>query len=84
MKILATIPFALALVLAACSLPMMERSAEYELGYADGCSNAFTQSSGVPRDPRRNESLYANDDGYRRGWNSGNAQCRPDRAERSF
>ena len=63
-------------LLAGCSLPMMERSPEYELGYSDGCSNALAQGPGAPRDPRRNEALYANNDDYRRGWTSGNAQCR--------
>jgi hypothetical protein len=79
MKIWAILPFALAL--SGCALPMMERTPEYELGYSEGCSSAVTQGPGAPRDPRRNESLYANNDDYRRGWNSGNAQCRPPRPD---
>lgn len=74
MRFSAVLPVALAL--AGCSLPMMERSPEYELGYSEGCSNALAQASPAQFSPRRNEQLYANNDDYRRGWNSGNAQCR--------
>lgn len=76
MRFLAVLPFAL--VLSGCSpAMMMERSPEYELGYSDGCSNGLAQGQGALKDPKRNDALFAKDEGYRRGWNSGNAQCRP-------
>lgn len=69
---------ALALVLFGCTGPMMmERSPDYELGFADGCGSAASQGPGVLRDPKRNEMLYAANADYRQGWNSGNVQCRP-------
>ena len=71
---------ALALVLLGCESPAMtmrmERSPDYEAGFGDGCANASAQGPGVPREPRRNEMLYANNADYRQGWNSGNVQCR--------
>ena len=72
-----TLPAALLLLaLAGCAMPQMDRSPAYELGYSDGCANAAASGPGVPREPRRNEALYANDSDYRAGWASGNAQCR--------
>ena len=70
------IAIAIALALLGCMGPMMERSPDYELGFADGCGNAASQGPGVLRDPKRNEMLYANNADYRQGWNSGNVQCR--------
>ena len=69
---------ALMLALFGCTGPMMrmERSPDYELGFADGCGNAASQGPGVLRDPKRNEMLYASNADYRQGWNSGNVQCR--------
>lgn len=64
------------LVLSGCAMPEMDRSPSYELGYSDGCANAAGQGSGVLKEPRRNEMLYAMDGDYRSGWASGNAQCR--------
>ena len=55
---------------------MKERSPEYDQGFGDGCNNASSQGLGVPREPKRNEMLYAKDADYRMGWNSGNTQCR--------
>jgi len=70
---------ALALLLAGCSggrKMMMERSPDYEAGYADGCSSAAASGPGIPRTPKRNEMVYAANPDYRRGWNSGSVQCR--------
>jgi hypothetical protein len=70
----------LALVLLGCESPTMmmrmERSPDYEAGFADGCANAAAQGPGALKEPRRNEMLYANNADYRQGWNSGNVQCR--------
>jgi len=70
---------ALAVALLGCSgsmTTMTMRSPGYEAGFAEGCANAAAQGPGILRVPRRNEMLYANDADYRRGWNSGNVQCR--------
>ena len=64
------------LILAGCQMPEMERSPSYDAGFADGCATAAAQGPGVPREPRRNEELYARDKDYRMGWTSGLAQCR--------
>ncbi len=58
-------------------MTMMMRTPEYELGYSEGCNSAAQQSSGRPQTPTRNEMLYSGNEDYRRGWNSGNVQCRP-------
>jgi hypothetical protein len=72
------VAIAIALALSACTGSMtMERSPDYELGFADGCGNAASQGPGVLRDPKRSEMLYASNEDYRQGWNSGNVQCRP-------
>jgi hypothetical protein len=64
------------LMVCACAMPEMERSPGYELGYSDGCASAAAQGPGVPREPKRNEMLFASDADYRQGWNAGNVQCR--------
>jgi hypothetical protein len=61
------------------SMTMMERSPDYEAGYADGCGNAALQMPGIMFTPKRNEMTYAASEDYRRGWNSGNVQCRQQR-----
>jgi hypothetical protein len=67
----------LGLVFSGCAmLQVMERSPSYEMGYSDGCASAAAQGPGVPREPKRNEMLFASDPDYRAGWNSGNVQCR--------
>ncbi len=65
------------LLLSACGTPMpMERSPDYEAGFGDGCASASATTGGRPSEPRRNEALYRANADYRRGWNSGAAQCR--------
>jgi hypothetical protein len=53
-----------------------DRSPNYELGFADGCSTVSYESAGAPRYPRQNRALYESDRDYRAGWISGRAQCR--------
>ena len=62
-------------VLTACTTPTDDRSPGYQLGFADGCTTASTESAGAPREPRRNRALYEHDRDYRSGWLSGRAQC---------
>ena len=69
-----TIPAALCL-LAACTTPAEDRSPNYQLGFGDGCATASMETSGAPREPRRNRALYELDRDYRAGWLSGHAQC---------
>ena len=66
----------LPMALSACSTPIQDRSPNYELGFADGCATASTETAGAPREPRRNRALYELDREYRTGWLSGRAQCR--------
>jgi hypothetical protein len=68
------IPAALFL-LAACIPPAEDRSPNYQLGFGDGCATASMETSGAPREPRRNRALYELDRDYRAGWLSGHAQC---------
>ncbi|HXJ00436.1 MAG TPA: hypothetical protein VNH44_04390 [Micropepsaceae bacterium] len=65
------------LVLAACAgAPADQDSPAYEAGFADGCATASAESTSVPSTPQRDETLYAQDSGYRSGWNSGHTTCR--------
>jgi hypothetical protein len=68
--------FLVLFVLVRCAMPAQDHSPVYDLGYGDGCASAAAQGPGVPKDPRRNEELYAKEPDYRTGWASGNAQCR--------
>ena len=67
---------ALALLVAACAVssPAMD-SPFYEVGFSDGCASANAEMAAVPRNPQRDETLYAQDSGYRSGWNSGRTAC---------
>ena len=64
------------LALSGCMTSAEDRSPNYELGFADGCTTASTETVGAPREPRRNRTLYERDPDYRTGWISGRAQCR--------
>ncbi len=63
-------------LLLGCAMPEKDRSPTYELGFSQGCASAAAAGPGLPREPQRNEELYAKDPDYRAGWASGNAQCR--------
>jgi hypothetical protein len=67
---------AFAFLVAACagSSPQTD-SPFYEMGFADGCASASAEITPVPRNPERDETLYAQDSGYRSGWNSGHTAC---------
>jgi len=68
---------ALTLLIAACadSAPQTD-SAFYQTGFGDGCASANGENAAIPRNPMRDETLYAADSGYRAGWISGHAACR--------
>jgi hypothetical protein len=70
-----TLAIALFVGLSACMTSTDDRSPNYQLGFGDGCTTASTETTGAPRDPRRNRALYEFDAQYRSGWISGHAQC---------
>jgi hypothetical protein len=74
-ELMRPIPAVLFLLTSACTTPAEERSPYYQLGFGDGCATASTETSGAPRQPRRNRALYEVDRDYRSGWLSGHAQC---------
>ena len=55
--------------------PQLEASATYQSGYADGCATGTARSKTFDRSMTRDETAYAEDETYRRGWNSGYRSC---------
>jgi hypothetical protein len=66
----------LVLALAACAGGGHEDSPTYRAGFGDGCTTASAPSSGVTREPQRDDALSSADPDYRAGWSSGYAACR--------
>ena len=73
MRLLAAV---FALLLIACAPMGDQASPSYSAGFADGCATASAEGTALPRQPQRNEALYAKDRDYRAGWISGHATCR--------
>jgi hypothetical protein len=70
------VPLLLALFLCACAASPDRDNPSYEAGFADGCATASAENPSIPRNPQRDEALYAGDSNYRSGWISGHATCR--------
>jgi hypothetical protein len=67
---------ALALLVVGCAASSPEADSPfYEVGFSDGCASANAETTPIPRNPQRDETLYAQDSGYRSGWISGHAAC---------
>jgi hypothetical protein len=73
MRLLAAV---FALPLFACAPMGDTASPSYSAGFADGCATASAEGTALPRQPQRNEALYAKERDYRAGWISGHATCR--------
>jgi len=56
------------LLLVACAPMGDQASPSYSAGFADGCATASAEGTALPRQPQRNEALYAKDRDYRAGW----------------
>ena len=55
----------------------MRASPDYRAGYSDGCGSANNGSANPRADTRlRDESAYAGNAAYRRGWGEGFGACR--------
>jgi hypothetical protein len=67
----------LTLLAGACAAPNLPEAPFYDSGFADGCATASAEAAPAPRPAQRDEALYAKDSGYRSGWISGHANCRP-------
>ena len=70
-------------VLAGCALfesratRAMRATPDYRAGYSDGCASAGNSSANPRADTRmRDESAYAANAAYRRGWGEGFGSCR--------
>lgn len=67
----------LTFLLSACVASGDEASPSYSAGFADGCATASAEgTTTAPREPQRDQALYAKDPDYRAGWISGHATCR--------
>ena len=69
----------LSLALSACTPtppdPALTTNGSYLSGYNDGCQTGTARSKIFDRTIVRNESSYAKDDLYKRGWNKGFRDC---------
>lgn len=67
------------LLLCACASqpvdPQVVNNATYQRGYGDGCTTASARSRVYDQSKTRDEKAYAEDDLYKRGWNSGYREC---------
>jgi hypothetical protein len=75
----------LTFLLTACAAAGDETSPSYSAGFADGCATASAEgTTTAPRQPQRDQTLYAKDPDYRAGWISGFATCRTQTGARRF
>jgi hypothetical protein len=67
----------LTLLLSACATAGDSASPFYSAGFSDGCATASAEgTTTAPREPQRDQALYAKEPDYRAGWISGHATCR--------
>jgi hypothetical protein len=79
-SVLALASFALAgcaLFLGGPADQKLRRTPSYQNGYDDGCAAANNPSANFREGPSTDNSMYASDPIYRRGWASGYQMCQP-------
>ena len=54
----------------------MQKDPNFRAGYEDGCAAATDQGADLRDRPIGDKQLLANDETYRRGWNTGFHTCR--------
>ncbi len=69
----------ISLALSACTTkpidPMLADNGLFQSGYNDGCKTATERSKIFDRSIVRDDSSYAKDPNYKRGWNKGFRDC---------